>query len=574
MSISTSAAALPLPVPAEAAIEALAQRSGQVIEARVANSGPGGSPQIVIANQSIDISAALKLQEGALIRLLVQGGGANTRLTVLPAPASPQASPPPTGQPASAPASTTAPRHAPPPSPGQPVQAGTQTAESPPVSSARPAPVPLPAGTGRSLPLPVQPPATGPNAAPAQPVPVTASGGGLPPQVQPPVLSFQSGTVPLPSAAPNIASAPQPGAPATLEPGTVLRIDREVSGARARPILVPVTNPKAPETARQQGSVSPLAAQGTTPTPLQQAVQQTVQGAVARQDSITTLLSTLAGLGAKLASLPKPVSQAGSELLAAQVQVDGKPLDGQALKQAFNRSGILYESSLLKSTGQAPPKGDIKAGLLNLRGALKNWLGPDAEPKLPASNRPPPPTPGAQPRTERPAPPQAQALPPNTETGTWLLGQTDAALARTRLTQISSLPDGMMRAGQVSNGPAELNIELPLMFGGEMSVGQFQILRDGAHDAEIEGDGEWKMRFSIHFTQTGEVGATVSLRGGKTHVMLWAEREETAEALDTALGELESALDARGLSPGTLKCRMGHPPQAKKPVGAFMDNCS
>ena len=82
------------------------------------------------------------------------------------------------------------------------------------------------------------------------------------------------------------------------------------------------------------------------------------------------------------------------------------------------------------------------------------------------------------------------------------------------------------------------------------------------------------MRFSINFSQTGEVGATVSLRGGKTGVMLWAEREETAAVLKESQGELEEALAARGLEPGAIRCRHGLPPQAKKPVGAFMDNCS
>jgi hypothetical protein len=72
------------------------------------------------------------------------------------------------------------------------------------------------------------------------------------------------------------------------------------------------------------------------------------------------------------------------------------------------------------------------------------------------------------------------------------------------------------------------------------------------------------------------VGATVSLRGGKTGVMLWAEREETAAVLQERQGELADALSARGrgIEPGVIRCRAGHPPQAQKPVGAFMDNCS
>ena len=563
MAISLPAMAVQLPVSDNSVLEALALRSGQVVEARVAHSGQGGTAQIVIANQSIDISAALKLQEGALIRLLVQGSGPNTRLTVLPTPAQPSATP------------QTGVQMAPvPPSQQQAGSAQAQAAQS--LAQRSPAntqQAPAPQSGAYRQASPASTAAAGATAAQARPTLVTAGGPDAARHANVPNPAPQSSPAAATGASVR-ATAPVQSGPATpLAPGTVLRLDGQVSDGQVRPVLVPETSTRLPQTGKPAGSAASAPLHAVSPSPLQQAVHQTVQGAVARQDSITTLFTTLAGLGAKLANLPKPVAQAGTDLLAARVPLDGRPLDGAALKQAFNRSGVLYESALLKSTGQAPPKGDIKANLLSLRGALQNWLGTEAEPKLPATNRPPPPTPGAPPRAERPgAPPQP--LPPNTETGTRLLGQTEAALARTRLTQISSLPDGALRAGQVTSAPAELNIELPLMFGGELSVGQFQILRDGGHGADMDGDETWKMRFSIHFTQTGEVGATVSLRGGKTHVMLWAERDETAEALTGALGDLEAALDARGLAPGTLRCRTGHPPQAKKPVGAFMDNSS
>lgn len=563
MAISLPATAVQLPVPDNSVLEALALRSGQVVEARVAHSGQGGTARIVIANQSIDISAALKLQEGALIRLLVQGSGPNTRLTVLPTPAQPSATPQ-TGVQT-------------PPVPSTQQQAGSAQAQTA-QSSAQRSPAntqqaPVPQSGAYRQPPPSSTAAAGAIAAQARPTLVTAGASGAAQHANVPNPAPQSTPAAATGASVRAKAPAQSGQATPLAPGTVLRLDRQVSDGQVRPVLVPETSTRLPQTGKPAGSTASAPLHAVSPSPLQQAVHQTVQGAVARQDSITTLFTTLAGLGAKLANLPKPVAQAGTDLLAARVQLDGRPLDGAALKQAFNRSGVLYESALLKSTGQAPPKGDIKANLLSLRGALQNWLGTEAEPKLPATNRPPPPTPGAPPRAERPGSPP-QPLPPNTETGARLLGQTEAALARTRLTQISSLPDGALRAGQVTSAPGELNIELPLMFGGELSVGQFQILRDGGHGADMDGDETWKMRFSIHFTRTGEVGATVSLRGGKTHVMLWAERDETAEALNGALGDLEAALDARGLNPGTLRCRTGHPPQAKKPVGAFMDNSS
>jgi len=537
------------------------------VEARVVNTGQSGQFQLAVGNQTIDVSAALKLQEGALIRLLVQGSGSGQRLTVLPTPVPATAQP--HGQSQQTlplmPQQSAAPQT-------QVVRARAQPVAAPPSSSGATAQPPQPTVQGQ--PTAGQPVAAHSNTVPTRPVVVATNGAGVSQQPLPPAASTATNLSPNQNAAPQPAPGGQQVLAHELQSGTVLRLQTQGAGVNARPVLAPVANPPTAETASRPGPAGQFPLQAVSLAPLQQAITQTVQSAVIRQDSITTLLTTLAGLGAKLANLPKPVAQAGSDLLAARVNLNGQPLDGTALKHAFNRSGVLYESSLLKNTGQTPPKGDIKASLLNLRGALGNWLGGDAESKTPAQNRPPPPTPGAPPRAERPTLLQFAANPPNVESGTRLLGQTDAALARMRLMQISSLPDGGLRAGQTAGGPAELNIELPLLFGGEMSVGQFQIMRDGERGSGRDQNGEWKMRFSINFSQTGEVGVTVALRGGKTHVMLWAEREQTADELNNALTQLEDALEARGLNPGTLQCRMGHPPQGKKPVGVFMDSCS
>lgn len=302
------------------------------------------------------------------------------------------------------------------------------------------------------------------------------------------------------------------------------------------------------------------------------AVVQAAQGAIARQDSIAALLTSLVGLGSKLSGLPKAVARPGSELLASQLKLDGKPLDGAMLKQALLRSGVLFESALAK--GAALPQGDIKSGLLRLAGALRNWLGNATAVKPYAENRPPPPTAGNAPRAERPSSlPLPGDIAPR-DAGARLLAQADAALSRMRLAQISSLPDSFARGGQAAGPSPELNMELPLLLGGELSVGQFQVMRDGKNGADKEPDGAWKMRFSINFSQTGEVGATVSLRGKKVGVMVWAEREDVAAALEDMSEDLETALEARGLQAGIIRCRHGVPPRAKPPAGMFMDDCS
>lgn len=373
-----------------------------------------------------------------------------------------------------------------------------------------------------------------------------------------------------------VAAVNQPRVP-QIEPGTVLRVQISGAGANARPVLVPVA-PSGGAVAKTFEQTPPSQTLPVLlPNPVQQALTHTVQQSAVRQDSITALLTNLAGFGAKLTDLPKPVSQAGTQVLSSQLNLNTRPLDGAGLKEALTKSGVLFESVLLQGGAKAPPTGDLKGALLNLRNVLTALLGKGGAGKAVSqqSTPPPPPTPHTYPRADRPVSLPLSLATPNAETPAKLLGQNEAALARMRLVQISSLPEAAARPGQGPSGTAsEMNFELPLIFGGELSVGQFQILKDGSGGADGIRDGEWKMRFSINFSQTGEVGATVSLRGGKTGVMLWAEREETAIVLQEMLGELADSLSARGLEPGAIRCRHGHLPQARKPVGAFMDNCS
>jgi hypothetical protein len=99
------------------------------------------------------------------------------------------------------------------------------------------------------------------------------------------------------------------------------------------------------------------------------------------------------------------------------------------------------------------------------------------------------------------------------------------------------------------------------------------VFRDGRAESEAAERG-WQLRFSVNFSQLGEVGAHVALRGRRTSVTLWADREETAEALDEMLPELAPALAARGLDPGTIRVRRGIPREPAGMTGGFVDSLS
>ena len=582
--------------PPQNAAQTLAQalRPGQVVEARVVGGGANSTTQVAIGGQLVDAALAVKLQPGTLIQLLVQGAGQSARLTVLlqttptPTPVPAQGQPPaPNGAPAAQP--QTAPTQSLPQSlpqaPTVQTQAPQPTVNTAPVPAQSQAP-----STGQQAPIQTVAANAPLNLISAQTTSATTAPAGAPAQgsvAQGVAAKAQTGqSVPQNAAvagqgrAVPVAAVPQsvtaPSAP-QIEPGTTLRVQISGAGANARPVLVPVATPDG-GSAKTQGQTPPQQNHPVlVPNPVQQALTQTVQQSAVRQDSITALLTSLAGFGVKQAGLPKPVAQAGSQVLSGRLNLNTSPLDGAGLRSALTKSGVLFESSLLQGGAKAAPQGDLKSALLNLGNVLKTWLGNSGAEKAVSqkSASPPPPTPHSSPRADRPVSLPLMSAAPNTETPAKLLGQNEAALARMRLVQISSLPEAAARPGQGLSGSApEMNFELPLMFGGELSVGQFQIFKDGSGGADGEQNGEWKMRFSINFSQTGEVGATVSLRGGKTGVMLWAEREETSVILTQMIGELADSLSARGLEPGTIRCRHGHPPQAQKPIGAFMDNSS
>lgn len=568
----TLSSGLAQPPQASVPAEALALRAGQVVEALVVSSGQGGKAQLAIANQVVEAALEARLQAGLLVRLLVQGTGANTRLIVLPSQNGLRGQPPVPVQPAAgqiqgagasqAPVlATTSPQTA---TPATTARGQTVSAQAPTATAQYQAQGTAVARTGaqaNSATAPVQ------NAVPAQSTVALPKNVVAVPRTVP--ANPGGGGAAAPASQANTA-AQLPSATGQLQPGTILQLRTEGTGSNVRPVLVQVDQPAAVNRPAQPRTPPVL----TALNPLQQAVAQTVQSSVFRQDSISALLTSLAGLGAKLSDLPKPVAQVGAELLAARLEFGAKPLDGAALKLALARSGVLLENTLARPPGPGMQPGDIKSALLKLGDALRLWLGDGVTPKPGTEQRPPPPAPGVTPRAERPT---NLPLPPslsNTETGARLLGQTDAALARMRLTQISSLPDGFARGSQGSAPAPELNMELPLLLGGELGVGQFQILEDGGKKGGREGDGGWKMRFSVNFSQTGEVGATVSLRRRRIGVMLWAERDDMAEILEDMTPELEGMLAARGLEPGSIRCRHGHPPQARRPIGAYMDNSS
>ncbi len=391
-------------------------------------------------------------------------------------------------------------------------------------------PTPLPAGTALTL----TPQSPQPNA------PITVSVQSLPP-------TSVTQLAPQANAPAPVTLTPPPGTP-PLSAATPLS-PQQVATGRAPPLAPAATSqPPAPST--------PAAA----------ALREAVQQAVGRQQSLAPLVTTLASLGGRLASLPPPVVQAVQQLLAARVRAD-TPISAEKLMQAVAKSGVFLEAGLTTANPARATAGDTKAALLALRSGLSGLAGTQGTP-VEAMQKAPPPLRGLPPRAQPPEVPPP--LPESREAlARHLLSQTDGALHRMRLSQAASLPD-MASSLSTPDARAEWNVEIPLLLGRELAMLGLQVLRDGKPKNPKAGRG-WQMRFALNFSETGEVGANVSLREGVTHVLIWAEAPETAEAINTALPELTGALAAHGLVLGSVLCKTGAPRDTAVASGRLVD---
>ena len=261
------------------------------------------------------------------------------------------------------------------------------------------------------------------------------------------------------------------------------------------------------------------------------------------------------------AALPRPVLEALVRTLAGRIDLDRIALDGKGLREAVIRSGTLRSSP-------SQPAG-TRDLLLTLRAVLSRFLGGEIEAVAPVAGRPPPPLRGEPARAPLPVAP----LPPleggPEEAVRQLLGQTDAALSRTRLLQAASSPDP--RPSAAAAPAAEFRFEIPVLLGQQTSILHLLVERDSRNSPSPRHRG-WRLRFALNFSETGEVGADISLLAGAANVALWAAEPATADALEAMLPELAPALAARGLDVAGIRVRR-RPPERRAPLpGRLLDS--
>lgn len=234
----------------------------------------------------------------------------------------------------------------------------------------------------------------------------------------------------------------------------------------------------------------------------------------------------------------------------------------------------------------APHAGATPAATLNLLQEALHQLGMPSRAAAAAArdargsdvsfqpNTTPPPVRGAPPAAQ---PVAAPTLPPNAPleaAAHTLLDDTDAAIARTTLLQVASLPDRVDTGAPKADATApRWHFEIPFATPQGTAMAQFEISRDGGHEEVEAAKRVWRARFSLDVEPSGPVHALISLTGEKTSVRLWAERPTTAEQLRAGSAQLSQALIRAELQPGDIVIRDGTPPQAA-PVaraGHFLD---
>jgi len=258
-----------------------------------------------------------------------------------------------------------------------------------------------------------------------------------------------------------------------------------------------------------------------------------------------------------------------------------------ALPQArFAGAESLALAAAAKGLLATPHAGTTSGATLNLLQEALHQLGIPARAAIatardarvgdisPQTTTPPPPIRGAPPATQPVALP---TLPPNAPleaAAHTLLDDTDAAIARTTLLQVASLPDRVDTGAPKPDATApRWHFEIPFVTPQGTAMAQFEIARDGAHEEVEAAKRVWRARFSLDVEPSGPVHALISLVGDKTSVRLWAERSSTAEQLRAGSAQLSQALIRADLQPGDIVIRDGTPPQAEPAAraGHFLD---
>lgn len=403
-----------------------------------------------------------------------------------------------------------------------------------------------------------------PNRLPGQPIPVTQAKG--------PASTINADTARV--ASPDTAGSATSGSPARTSEALPQARFQAAESVRVA-LNQPYRSAEAAPSVRLSAPV-PAATPGTQ-NPVREIARQLVQPLGEQQSGLGNLFAQVGALATAQASgqvsLPDPVVKAMQQILGLRLNTAQQPSAGD-VRQAVRFSGQFREAQLaLPGQGQPGGQADLKSVLLSFKSLLQQF-GAKEQAARPANQPSAPTLQGApQPQAQQSASGfWAGAAPQNLQS---LLKETDAALARMRLTQlVNSGLAGDERPGAATR-PMDVVLELPLSLGQETAVMQMQIGRDGGGQGEDDDtDPAWRLRFALDLTATGPLEAAVSLRGGGTFVSLWVDRKETFDSLNAVRETVEASFADAGLDLQEFRLVRGLPPRTAAKYGALVDRQS
>lgn len=286
---------------------------------------------------------------------------------------------------------------------------------------------------------------------------------------------------------------------------------------------------------------------------------QALRVALPRQAALPPLLANLAWLSApaekaQASPLSPAVTQLASQLFNNLASA-ASAATAQGLKDALYNSGLFLESKLAHpGQEQQGLPSDFKAGLLRLLEKLhaEGARGQNSSGQ-PSATQPPPLR--GSPLQAQPAVSASLPAQSSSDAAAELTHQTEGALARLQINQLTSLP--------ATEHPAPLwTLELPLRHNGRADLLHMRIEQDQAAKKPGAQNASWTVSLGLDLDGLGPMHARITLAGERVSATLWAERGDTVALLDKHINELHNGLTRAGLKTDTLRCQQGEPPRA------------
>ncbi len=271
-----------------------------------------------------------------------------------------------------------------------------------------------------------------------------------------------------------------------------------------------------------------------------------LKSALPRQLPLDRILDNLTRVSNQPVVAQSPQLQEAVRRLFAELPAPDKLKSGQPLSRIFRETGLLMESHLLRGNITS---GDLKANLLRVLSQLHTILNLPAG-KAPARHTgfPGTPLPRTPPELHQSSSDQLQR-----SLLRELAVQTEGALARIQLNQLTSLPSGE-REAQI------WQFDLPLRQDDRTEVFQIRITKEKPSDTASDTPG-WTLSIRFNLSPLGTIEVRLAFAGATVSTHFWAEREDTRVRIERQLPQLQRAFARSGLSAARFTVHQGMPPE-------------